>query len=134
MSAEQNKAIVRRFIVELGPNSNPTLVDELLAPNYVNHMMPGGREGFKKFEKMLATSFPNLKFHSDVEYLVAEEDHVFSRIKFHVTNGTKEATVSDTAEFRLSNGKIIEDWPPCGTAAMLQQVGVVLPSAPAAMV
>jgi hypothetical protein len=30
---------------------------------------------------------------------------------FSVTNAGTEATVSDTAEFRLANGKIAEDWP-----------------------
>jgi predicted ester cyclase len=132
MSTEQNKTIIRRFVSELGPNANVAVVDELLAPDYVNHLMPGGREGFKQFGPMLRSTFPDLKFHNDVEYLVAEGDKVFARIKFHVTNAGKEATVSDTAEFRLANGKIAEDWPPCGTTAMLQQVGVTLPAGPSA--
>jgi predicted SnoaL-like aldol condensation-catalyzing enzyme len=47
MSTEQNKAVVRRFIEEVLNKQNAALVDELFAPDYVNHMMPGGREGFK---------------------------------------------------------------------------------------
>jgi len=36
MSTEQNKAVVRRFITEVLSGGNIDLIDELLAPNYVN--------------------------------------------------------------------------------------------------
>jgi hypothetical protein len=41
MSTEQNKAVVRRFIEEILNKQNAALVDDLFAPDYVNHMMPG---------------------------------------------------------------------------------------------
>ena len=128
MSTEQNKAVVRRFIEEMLTNQNAALVDELFAPDYVNHMIPGGRESFKQFFPMLSSAFPDLKFHYSIEHLIAEGDYVVARVTFHFTNAGKEATVSDLAEFRLANGKIVEDWPPSGTAALMQQVGVTLPS------
>ena len=103
-------------------------MDELFAPDYVNHMIPGGREGFKQFLPMLRKAFPDLKFHNSIERLIAEGDQVVARVTFHITNAGKEATRSDLAEFRLANGKIVEDWPPSGTADLLQQVGVTLPS------
>ena len=49
MSTEQNKAVVRRFIEGAMNNLDTACVDELFAPDYVNHMMSGGREGFKQF-------------------------------------------------------------------------------------
>jgi predicted SnoaL-like aldol condensation-catalyzing enzyme len=128
MSTEQNKAVVRRFIEGTLNNLDAALFDELLAPDYVNHMMPGGREGAKQFFTMMRSAFPNLKFHNSIEHLIAEGDYVVARVTFHFTNAGKEATVSDLTEFRLANGKIAEDWPPSGTAALLQQVGVTLPS------
>ncbi len=128
MSTEQNKAVVRRFIESTLNNMDATLVDELFAPNYVNHLAPGGREGFKQFFTMLRSAFPDLKFHFSIEHLIAEGDHVVARITFHFTNAGKEATASDLSEYRLANGKIVEDWPPSGTADLLQQVGVTLPS------
>jgi predicted SnoaL-like aldol condensation-catalyzing enzyme len=51
-----------------------------------------------------------------------------ARITYHVTNAGKEATGSDLSEYRVVNGKIVEDWPPSGTVALLQRVGVTLPS------
>ncbi len=128
MSTEQNKAVVRRFIEATLNTMDNALVDELFAPDYVNHMMPGGREGFKQFFTMMRSAFPDLKFHNSIEHLIAEGDHVVARITFHVTNSGKEATGSYLSEFRLANGKIVEDWPPSDTAGLLQQVGVTLPS------
>jgi hypothetical protein len=46
----------------------------------------------------------------------------------HVTNAGKEATGSGLGEYRLANGKIVEDWPLSGSADLMQQVGVTLPS------
>ena len=128
MSIEQNKAVVRRFIEEVLDNQDLAVVDELLAPDYVNHLAPGGREGFKQFNTMLRSAFPDLKIHYSVEHLIAEGDYVVARITYHITNAGKEATGSDLSEYRVANGKIVEDWPPSGTAALLQQVGVTLQS------
>jgi predicted SnoaL-like aldol condensation-catalyzing enzyme len=127
MSTEQNKAVVRRFIEGALNAMDNALVDELFAPDYVNHMMPGGREGFKQFFTMLRSAYPDLKMHNSIEHLIAEGDYVVARVTFHFTNAGKEATVSDLAEFRLANGKIVEDWP-IEAADLLQQVGVTLPS------
>ena len=128
MSTEQNKAVVRRFIEEILTNQNAALVDELFAPDYVNHLVPGGREGFKQFFTVLSSAFPDLKLHYSIEHLIAEGDYVVARITYHITNAGKEATGSDLSEYRVANGKIVEDWPPSGTTALLQQVGVTLPS------
>jgi predicted SnoaL-like aldol condensation-catalyzing enzyme len=128
MSTKENKAVVRRFIEEILTDQNAALVDELLAPDYVNHMVPGGREGFKQFFPMLSSAYPDLKLHNSVDHLIAEGDYVVVRITYHVTNAGKEATGSDLSEYRVVNGKIVEDWPPSGTLALLQQVGVTLPS------
>ena len=128
MSTEQNKAVVRRFIEQLLNSMDNALVDELFAPDYVNHLVPGGREGFKQFFPMLHSAFPDLKWDFSVERLIAEGDYVMVRATMHVTNAGKEATGSGLAEFRLANGKIVEDWPISDVADLLQQVGVTLPS------
>jgi predicted SnoaL-like aldol condensation-catalyzing enzyme len=128
MSTDQNKIVVRRFIEQTLNNMDNVLVDELFAPNYVNHLVPGGREGFKQFFPMMHSAFPNLKWHFTVERLLAEGDFVMARATMQVKNAGKEATGSGLAEFRLANGKIVEDWPISEVGALLQQVGVTLPS------
>ena len=128
MSTEQNKAVVRRFIEAGLDRLNFAIVDELFAPDYVNHMMPGGREGFKQLFSMLGSAFPDLKIRYHIEHLIAEGDYVVVRLTYLYTNAGKEATGSGLSEYRLTNGKIVEDWPPSDGLALLQQVGVALPS------
>ena len=86
MSTEQNKAVVRRFIESTLNDLDTAFVDELFAPDYVNHLMPGGREGFKQFLPMMRSAFPDLKMHTSIEHLIAEGDYVVARITFHYTN------------------------------------------------
>ncbi|MBI1876935.1 MAG: ester cyclase, partial [Chloroflexi bacterium] len=75
MSAEQNKALIRRFFEE-GINQNkPSVFDETLAPNYVNHNMPvpaPGPEGIKQVISMFFIAFPD--FRVMVEDAIAEGD------------------------------------------------------------
>jgi predicted ester cyclase len=89
--------------------------------------MPGGREGFKQFLPMLRSAFPDLKFRFNIEHLIAEGDYVVVRATMHYTNAGKEASGSGLGEFRVANGKIVEDWPLSGAAELMQQVGVTLP-------
>ena len=99
MSTEQNKAVVRRFIEGALNNLDAALVDELFAPDYVNHLVPGGREAFKQFLPMMRSAFPDLKFHNSIEHLIAEGDYVVARIMYHITNAGKEATGSGSVSF-----------------------------------
>jgi predicted SnoaL-like aldol condensation-catalyzing enzyme len=129
MSTEQNKAVVRRFIEQILNTGDTALVDELFAPDYVNHLVPGGREGFKQFWSMLRSAYPDFKWDFTVERLIAEGDYVTVRATMHATNAGKEATGSGLAEFRLAEGRIVEDWPISEVANLMQQVGMTLPSA-----
>lgn len=127
MSTEQNKAVVRRFIEQVLNTKDVALVDELMAPDYVNHLAPGGREGFKQFVTMLGSAFPDLKWSLSIERMIAESDYVIVRATMHVTNAGKEVSGSGLGEFRVANGKIVEDWPVSNGAELMQQVGVALP-------
>jgi predicted SnoaL-like aldol condensation-catalyzing enzyme len=128
MSTEQNKAVVRRFINTELNTFDAALVDELLAPDYVNHMVPGGREGFKQFIAMARSGLPGLKIHQSVERLIAEGDYVVARSDYRYSYAGKEASGSYLSEYRLANGKIVEDWPPSNAFELLQQIGVTLPT------
>jgi predicted SnoaL-like aldol condensation-catalyzing enzyme len=127
MSTEQNKAVVHRFIEASLNNMDSALVDELFAPDYVNHMVPGGREGFKQFFAMIRSTYPGLKIEYKIERLMAEGDYVMMRASSCLSYNGKEATGSGLGEYRIVNGKIVEDWPLSGAVELLQQVGVALP-------
>jgi predicted ester cyclase len=78
MSAEQHKAIGRRVIEELVNGGNLAVVDELFAPDFVNHPAPaeGGdhREAVKQISAAGRAAFPDL--HATIAYLVAEGEYL----------------------------------------------------------
>ena len=128
MSTEQNKAVVRRFFEGTLNSMDNDLVDELFAPNYVNHLVPGGREGFKQFFAMIRSAYPDLKIEYKIERLMAEGDYVMMRASSRLSYNGKEATGSGLGEYRLVNGKIVEDWPLSGAVELLQALGIQMPA------
>jgi predicted SnoaL-like aldol condensation-catalyzing enzyme len=127
MSIESNKAVVRRFIEQVLNNMDTALVDEIFAPDYANHLVPGGREGFKQFVTMMRSAYPDFTGIVDIKHMVAEGDTVMMRATAHYSNGGKEATGEGWGEYRVVNGKIVEDWPLSGAFELLSQVGITLP-------
>jgi predicted ester cyclase len=61
---------------------NTAAIDEFIAPNAVDHLvppgMPGGIEGTRQVIGMYPTAFPDL--HFTVEDMIAEGDKVVDRI------------------------------------------------------
>lgn len=148
MSTEDNKVIVRRFYEEVWNKGNITAVDELIAPNHVNHFdspanvsAPGrflqSREEMKQFIPQFRTTFPDL--HLTVELQVAEGDLVVTRVTARGTHKGeyqglefkgipptgKEATWTMTYIDRLADGKIVESWFNEDSVSRLQQVGAL---------
>jgi steroid delta-isomerase-like uncharacterized protein len=136
MSAEENKAIVRRFwgVWEEG---NIDLVDELLAPDYINHTpaspdQPTGPEGVKGVVAMFRSAIPDLRVV--VEDMIAEGDTGVVR---YTLEGTHEGelfgvpptgqrlNIKSIAVERVSDGKIREHWRVTDSLDMMQQLGVI---------
>ncbi len=110
MSTEQNKAIVRRFITEVLTGGNVELVDELLAPDYVNRGMGGmGRADFKAW-LTVASAGPGGSM--DIVDLVAEDDAVVARFNYAITLPNGESISARGLTFyRIADGRIVEDDP-----------------------
>ncbi len=107
-STEQNKAVVRRFMTEGLQGANLAVLDELLAPNYVNPAMGGAdREAFKG---IVSTMGASLRF--TIRELVAEGDSVVVRFGLEATRSTGEKLPAEgLTYYRLADGKIVEDDP-----------------------
>ena len=80
--SEENEALVRRWFTELD-KGNPTIEDELLPPDYIDHDPPlpdmaPGREGVKQAKASLRAAFPDTA-HT-IEDQVAEGDNVATRL------------------------------------------------------
>ena len=137
MSAEEsNKAIMRRFwgVWDKG-DIDP--LDELLAPNYINHTLatpdlPPGPEGVKEVISMFRSAMPDLQVV--IEDMIAEGDKVATRYALEGTHrgelfgvpptGGRLSIKSMTVE-RLSEGKIVEHWRITDELDMMRQLGVI---------
>ena len=135
MSAEDNKALVRRLYEEVFNQRNMALVDELCTPTHVFHNPPTtlhGREAFKQLLSGYLTAFPDARF--TVEDEIAEGDRVASRYTFRGTHQGelmgipptgKQVTVTGIIMNRIVGGKVEEGWLNFDALGMLQQLDVI---------
>jgi serine phosphatase RsbU (regulator of sigma subunit)/predicted ester cyclase len=121
MSAEENKALVRRFF-EARVKTDLNAVDKMVAPDFVSHtrMIPGqqpGREGLKQAITEISATMSNRRFF--VEEQVAEADKVVTRFTIRATHDRgelmgvapsgREASYKAIFIHRIVEGKIAEE-------------------------
>jgi steroid delta-isomerase-like uncharacterized protein len=136
MSAEENKALVRRYVEEFVDQGNLDLSEEIFAPDFVRYGagpdQNAGVEDLKHFFVMLHSGFPG--FQSTIEDLFAEGDKVMLRFTFHGTHqgefmgiapAGKQVTMSGIDIFRIAEGKIVELWNQEDVLGMMQQLGAI---------
>ena len=106
MGTEENKAVVHRFMTEVLANANVDVVDDVLAPDYVNVAMGDADRAGAKAMVTATHGVMKEQRYEDVE-LVAEGDAVFARFKWSFTlpDGS-ESTFRTLAYYRLANDKI----------------------------
>lgn len=136
MSIEQNKALVRRYVEEVLNQKNLAIVNELFATTFVDHdsSMPEakGPEGIKRLAGMVHTSFPDL--HFTIEDLIAEGDRVVYRYSVRATHKKdfmgipatdKQIRFTGIHIYRVSGGKLQEEWENWDALGLMRQLGVV---------
>jgi serine phosphatase RsbU (regulator of sigma subunit)/predicted ester cyclase len=120
-SAEKNKALVRRFL-EAHANGDLEALEEMLAPDFVNHnLLPGqapGLEGYLRSFTEYHAAFSGT--HYDIEKQVAEGDEVMTIFTASSTHdrGEWQGLVPAGKEFnallilvhRIVEGMIAEEW------------------------
>jgi len=126
MSTEQNKAVVVRYINEVLVGGHIDLVDELLAPNYVNRGMGDMDRGSFKAWLTAASAGPGGRM--EIQDLVAEGNAVVARFNYAITlpNGEK-ITARGLTYYRLADGMIVED-DPITTPDLMQVFAAQMPS------
>jgi predicted ester cyclase len=135
MSAEANKALIRRGFEEGINRRNYHIFDEIIAPNYVNHSMPApapGSEGFKQVIGTFIAGFPDMQV--EVQEMIAEGDKVATR---GVLRGTHTGTFNGIPptgrtiamnfmdSWRIEGGKAVENWVQLDTMGLMQQLGLM---------
>ena len=129
MSAEENKAVVRRFLEGIFSQGNPDVVDELADPDFVVHDPSSeagdvDAQGVKESIAWSHNAFPELRV--TIEDQVAEGDKVATRWRVSGTHQGEmmgaaptgnQVTFAGTQTDYLSGGKIVESWSNWDTAA-----------------
>jgi steroid delta-isomerase-like uncharacterized protein len=129
--AQDNQALVRRYFEEVINQGKLAVIDEIVAPDYVGHVMGSpevkGSEGLKQRLTMLRTAFPDV--HIAVDDVVAAGDRVATRTTFHGTHKGEFLGIAPTGKtitatgigiMHIANGKIQENWL---AGDLLQQLG-----------
>ena len=136
MSTEENKAIFRRYVEEVGNEGNLEVADEIFG-SYLAHQSDGsvlerGPEDVKKFMSEFREAFPD--FHTTIEDQIAEGDRVVTRWRMHGTHRGEfrgiaptgaELEVTGIGIFRFSDGKVVESWDNFDQLGMMKQLGVI---------
>ncbi len=134
MSAEENKALIRRYFAVLNAGDFETF-SGLLAPDFSLHFdgMPvlDGAGAIGLIQEYL-TALPGI--HHEILDQLAEGDRVATRIHARGTQRGelmgipptgREISISSTYIHRVVDGRISELWVNADSLGMLQQLGVV---------
>ncbi|MDQ3285220.1 MAG: SpoIIE family protein phosphatase [Actinomycetota bacterium] len=133
-TAEENKAIFRRYAEEVGNQQNFELVDEIFEQRYISHQPDGstlvrGPEDVKRFHREFHSAFSD--FHLSIEDQIAEGDKVVSRYTMRgihqrqfrdMAPTGKEVELNAVTIFRFSpEGKVIETWDSYDQLSLMRQ-------------
>ena len=134
-TAEENKAVVLRYVEEVWNRHDLDAIDGLVSPDYVNHAASTEeyrRGGARLAVEWLLSVFPDHRF--DVENAVAEGDTVAVRGTMVGTHEGELMGIAPTGKrvaaqqshwFRVVNGKLAEHWAVRDDLGMMRQLGVM---------
>ncbi|HUI76511.1 MAG TPA: nuclear transport factor 2 family protein [Bryobacteraceae bacterium] len=113
-----NKKIVTDFYRIVFEPRNPDLMEQYIAPDFVEHnpTITGGRDGLVKFMKTLpkpASDDVGSDMKNPPAYIVAEGDlvtFIFKQAAPDPKDKTKTYDRFTFDMFRIKNGKIVEHW------------------------
>ena len=134
--SEANKTVSRRLVDEAFNQGKVDVIEELVAPTFVNHDPATGDskgpQGTRELIEGYRTAFPDITI--TVEEQIAEGDLVATRWTAKGTHKGelmgiaptgKESTVTGVTIDKIKDGKIVESWNNWDTLGMMQQLGVI---------
>jgi len=133
MSAEENKALVRRWYEEVLNGPNLAVADEIVAADLVFNGQPIGRAGITQAAAWVRSIFPDL--HVTVEDVVAEGDRIVTRFTARATHRGefmgipptgKTVTLAGVHVDRVRDGRIAERWETVDLLALLRELGATI--------
>lgn len=135
--SQQNTELLNRYFAEAWNQGNLDLLDELVAPHFVNHNpifpgLPPGPASLKPNFVALRSAFPDI--HFTIEDQVCEAGKVVTRWTCRGTHRGNWRNIAPTGRpvqiagiqtNRISRGQITEQWLVVDQLGMLQQMGVI---------
>lgn len=134
--SEQNKALIKRFVVEYQTNHDEAALYEIVAEQVVDHSalpgLPAGRAGVKALFDAFFTAFE--EFSAQIHDQVAENDMVVTRKSFrgrHIDDfmgipATGKNVKIDVIDIvRVAAGQIVEHWNIVDQLGLMRQLGVL---------
>ena len=135
MSTQDNIQTVRRLLTEGFGEGDLTIVDEVVAPDFIEHQNGSqgeGPEAVKRIIRGLHESLTGMRLV--IQSVVAEGEDVWVRVRASgdntlpimgrpATGRSTEIDVIDVMRFR--DGKIAEHWGVADRLGMLQQLGLL---------
>ena len=137
MSAEENKAVIRRWIEAFNERDLQGEAD-VLAPGFVAHVPDApapldleGLEAWREFTAPFVEAFPDLRL--TIQDIAAEGNTVAARVAFRGTHRGefqglpptgKEVAFSSIEIDRVVDGKVEEHWVEINLLGLVQQLGV----------
>jgi serine phosphatase RsbU (regulator of sigma subunit) len=133
VSAEQNKAIFRRYVEEMANQGNLEVADEIF-DRYIAHQPDGSTlerdpEDVRRFHRGWRSAFPDLRI--SIEEQIAEGDKVVSHYTIRGTHQGdfrglaptgKELEIKGVTTFRFSpEGKVVETWDSYDQLSLMRQ-------------
>lgn len=140
MSTEENKAVVHRMTEEVLCGGNLDLMDELVAPDFINHNLLATGEasrsvgiksyrqeaiGFRSVFPDISVTFIHLLIDGDkvVSYAQMRGTHKGEFMGIPATG--KKVEWSAISIVRIANGKCAERWNIADRYGLLQQLGAI---------
>jgi steroid delta-isomerase-like uncharacterized protein len=134
MSAEENTALVRRFLEAAREDWTPAMMDEFFAPDYRRHLSasaaPITAEAHRQRVTRLRAAFPDAR--TTLEDIVADGDRVAFRLTIRGTHQGaflglaptgKAIEVSFLGIVRVAGGRLVEEWGGLDQADLFRQLG-----------
>jgi steroid delta-isomerase-like uncharacterized protein len=141
LSAEENKAIVRRYFEECWNKGDLAFIDEWMGPDILFLGEHTTREEWRDALTRWLTALPDFRYH--VDDLIAEGDTVAANTHFTGTHRGvfhqitqapwpptgKPIDFREMIFFRLAEGKVVEVWEAWNSTSFDQQLGGGQPQA-----
>ncbi|MBI2138140.1 ester cyclase [Candidatus Woesearchaeota archaeon] len=136
MEEEKNKALLKRFNEEVF-KGNLSVVDELVAPDFLDYSVPPGMpnkgpDGVKALLSYFISAFPDIKaiYHD----LIAKGDKVVGRYTMSATHRgefmgisatDKKVNINGIEIVRIKDGKFVERWAVEDMLGLMEQLGAI---------